>query len=142
MDINELSLDGGTFKVTLPYHWIGWLLWCIGLLITLFGFLAAFDDLQILFVSAIGLLLMGFSSPGSLEESLHKVRKKAIDQEELQAKAASSGLSIDNWWMQQTSYVPTTDPSDWILPAPGPSTWDNSDRYGQQEMALHYRNIQ
>ena len=130
MDINELSLDGGTFKVTLPYHWIGWMLWCIGLLITLFGFVAALDDLQILFVSAFGLLLMGFSSPGSLEESLHKVRKNAIDQEELQAKAASSGLSIDNWWMQQTSYVPTNDPNDWILPAPGPTTWNNSDRYG------------
>ena len=32
--------------------------------------------------------------------------------------------------MQQTSYVPTTDPNDWILPAPGPTTWDNSNRYG------------
>ena len=35
MDIRELDLNGGTFKVNFPYHWIGWLIWVIGLLITL-----------------------------------------------------------------------------------------------------------
>ena len=73
---------------------------------------------------------MSMATPGSLQGSLHKIRQNAIDPAELQAKADASGLSIDNWWMQQTSYVPTNDPSDWILPAPGPTTWDNSNRYG------------
>tara|TARA_B100001113_G_scaffold29825_1_gene21403 strand:+ start:1463 stop:2812 length:1350 start_codon:yes stop_codon:yes gene_type:complete len=130
MNIEELDLNGGTFKVNLPYHWIGWLIWVIGLIITLVGFAAAVGQTPALLMAAIGLVLMAFSSPGSLEGSLHKVRQNAIDPAELQAKAEASGLSIDNWWMRQTSYVPTTDPNDWILPAPGPMTWDNENRYG------------
>ena len=130
MDIQQLELNGGTFKVNLPYNWVGWLLWAIGLILTLIGFVGAVNDINGLGIAAFGLLLMAFTSPGSLESNLHQVRQKAIDPVELEAKAESSGLSIDNWWMQQTSYVPTTDPSDWILPAPGPATWDNSDRYG------------
>ena len=131
MNIEELDLNGGAFKVNLPYNWVGWLIWVIGLILTLVGFgLSATGEITSLAISIVGLLLLAFSSPGSLEAGLHKVRQNAIDPAELEAKAQSSGLSIDNWWMQQTSYVPTTDPSDWILPAPGPSTWDNSDRYG------------
>ncbi len=129
MNIQELDLNGGTFKVNLPYNWVGWLLWAIGLIITLFGFFAAVNDTNALVVAAFGLLLMAFTSPGSLESNLNDVRQGAIDPAELEAKAESSGLSIDNWWMRQTSYVPTTDPSDWILPAPGPMTWNNDDRY-------------
>jgi len=130
MDIQELDLNGGTFKVNFPYHWIGWLIWVVGLIITLIGFAAAISETPALIMAGIGLFVMAISSPGSLEGALHKVRKNAIDPEVLQAKAESSGLTIDSWWMQQTSYVPTTDPNDWILPAPGPMTWDNSNRYG------------
>ena len=131
MNIEDLDLNGGTFKVNLPYNWVGWIIWVIGLILTSIGFaLTAIGELSSLVLSILGLILLAFSSPGSLESSLHKVRQNAIDPAELEAKAEASGLSIDNWWMQQTSYVPTTDPSDWILPAPGPSTWDNSDRYG------------
>ena len=129
MNIQELDLNGGTFKVNLPYNWVGWLLWAIGLIITLIGFFAALNDSNALIVAAFGLLMMAFTSPGSLESNLHDVRQGAIDPSELEAKAEASGLSIDNWWMSQTSYVPTTDPSDWILPAPGPTTWNNDDRY-------------
>ncbi|MAH91020.1 MAG: hypothetical protein CMA11_04555 [Euryarchaeota archaeon] len=132
MDIQELDLNGGTFKLNLPYNWVGWLLWAIGLILTIVGIVVAVNDTVGLGLSAFGLLMMAFTSPGSLESGLHAVRKQAIDPAVLQAKAESSGLSIDNWWMQQTSYVPTTDPSDWILPAPGPSTWDNDNRYAAQ----------
>ena len=130
MNIQEIDLEGGTFKLNMPYHWIGWLIWVIGLIITLAGFAAATNETPALLSAAIGLVLMAFSSPGSLESDLHKVRQSAIDPEELQAKADASGLSIDSWWMRQTSYVPTTDPNDWILPAPGPASWDNENRYG------------
>ena len=132
MEIQDLDLNGGTFKVNLPYNWVGWLLWAIGLVLTIAGFVVAMGDINGLGVSAFGLLLMALTSPGSLESSLHDLRKSAIDPAELEAKAEASGLSIDNWWMRQTSYVPTTDPNDWILPAPGPSTWNNEDRYGPQ----------
>ena len=130
MDIQKLDLNGGTFKVNLPYNWVGWLLWAIGLIIALIGFVVAVNDTNGLVVAAFGLLMMAFTSPGSLESNLHDVRQSAIDPSELEAKAEASGLSIDNWWMSQTSYVPTTDPSDWILPAPGPMSWNNDDRYG------------
>ncbi len=130
MDIKDLDLNGGTFKASFPYHWIGWLVWAIGLIITLFGFVSAINESVALLISAIGLVVMSLATPGSLQGSLHKIRQNAIDPAELQAKADASGLSIDNWWMQQTSYVPTNDSSDWILPAPGPTTWDNSNRYG------------
>ena len=131
MGLSQLDLNGGTFKVNLPYTWLGWLIWVIGLIFTLVGFAStATGEILGLAIAALGLMVMAFSSPGSLEASLHGIRKEAIDPSELEAKAAASGLSIDNWWMQQTSYVPTTDPNDWILPAPGPTTWDNSNRYG------------
>jgi len=96
----------------------------------LIGFVATLSETPALIMVGIGLIVMAISSPGSLEGALNKVRKAAIDPEALQAKAESSGLTIDSWWMRQTSYVPTTDPNDWILPAPGPVTWDNSNRYG------------
>ena len=33
---------------------------------------------------------------------------------------------MENWFLQQSTLVPTNDPSDWILPAPGPQTWSNN----------------
>ena len=131
MEISEIDLDGGTFKFTLPYHWITWILWVLGLLMTLVSILASIGGGgETLLLGTFGLLLMAFASPGSLEGQLKKVRENAIDPAELEAKAEASGLTVDSWLMQQTTYVPTNDPNDWILPAPGPSTWNNDDRYG------------
>ena len=39
----------------------------IGLLITLVGFVAGFSDPASLLLAAVGLIVMAFSSPGSLE---------------------------------------------------------------------------
>ena len=76
MNIEELDLNGGTFKATFPYHWVGWVVWVIGLLITLFGFVIALSDSIALIIAAVGLLVMSLASPGSLEGSLHKIRQK------------------------------------------------------------------
>jgi len=132
MDISEVDLDGGTFKFTIPYHWISWIVWVIGLILTLMGIVATLggNGLGTLLLSAVGCLMMAFASPGSLEGQMKKVRENAIDPAELEAKAQASGLTIDSWLMQQSTYVPTNDPNDWILPAPGPSTWDNANPYG------------
>ena len=67
MDIQKLDLNGGTFKVNLPYNWVGWLLWAIGLIIALIGFVVAVNDTNGLVVAAFGLLMMAFTSPGSIE---------------------------------------------------------------------------
>jgi hypothetical protein len=134
MQLDELDLNGGAFSMTLPYHFWGWVIWAIGLVLIPVGIILTGDNGPITLVfTMVGLLLMAFTTPGSFEASLHKVRQNAIDPAELEAKAEASGLSIDNWWLQQTTYVPTNDPSDWILPAPGPATWDEENRYGPHE---------
>ena len=122
MDISEVDLDGGTFKFTIPYHWISWIVWVIGLILTLLGIVATLggNGIGTLLLSAVGCLMMAFASPGSLEGQMKKVRENAIDPAELEAKAQASGLTIDSWLMQQSTYVPTNDPNDWILPAPEP----------------------
>ena len=70
-------------------------------------------------------------TPSSHQKDLYNLRQQAIDPEVLEAKAKESGLSIDNWFLKQTTYVPTNDPSDWVLPAPGPAVWDKLDIYKQ-----------
>ncbi len=89
MDISEVDLDGGTFKFTIPYHWISWIVWVIGLILTLLGIVATLggNEIGTLLLSAVGCLMMAFASPGSLEGQMKKVRENAIDPAELEAKA-------------------------------------------------------
>ena len=122
----NIDFIGGGFKLTLPYTFGGWILWIIGLIITGIGVVAAVSDPVGLAVSVIGLVVMAAASPGSLSAGLHKMRKEAIAPEILQAKAEQSGYTMENWFLQQSTLVPTNDPSDWILPAPGPQTWSNN----------------
>ena len=122
--MNQQNIDfiGGGFKLTLPYTFGGWILWIIGLIITGIGVVAAVSDPVGLAVSVIGLIVMAAASPGSMSAGLHKMRKEAIAPEMLQAKAEQSGYTMENWFLQQSTLVPTNDPNDWILPAPGPQT--------------------
>ena len=133
MDVSEIDMDGGMFRFTLPYDLWKWLGWGIGALFALIGIVSYFMiGPEALFASCIGFSVMALFSPGSFEAELHRIRKNAIDPAELEAKAEQSGLKIESWWLQQKTFVPTTDPSDWILPAPGPASWDESDRYGPE----------
>ena len=125
----NIDFIGGGFKLTLPYTFGGWFLWVIGLAITGFGVVAAMSDPVGLAVSVIGLIVMAAASPGSMSAGLHKMRKEAIAPEVLQAKAEQSGFTMDNWFLQQSTLIPTNDPNDWVLPAPGPQTW-NTNMYG------------
>ena len=122
MNLSDLNLNRGFFQLTLPYRWQYWVGWVLGMLMVVLGALA--NPLIALF----GLLVVALCSPGSLEADLHKVRKAAPQPEDLEKEALEKGFSIDSWWMGRTSYTPTTDPSDWILAAPGPTTW-NADQY-------------
>ena len=145
MTLQDINLDGGAFKFNLPYNFVGWIIFVLGFIVVLVGFVLSVDDAMSLGISAAGFLVMAFSTPGSLEADFHNVRKNAIDPAELEAKAEASGLTIDNWWLQQTTYVPTTDPNDWILPAPGPSSWNNENPYvadeGGQPLPEHPVNV-
>ena len=135
--IETLNLQSGSFKIVLPYRWQEWLGYVIFGLIAIFGSLMTIGSLGTsneelvggLFVMGVGFLGMAMVTPGSHEKELHEIRKQAIDPAELERKAKESGLTIDNWFLRQTSYVPTNDPNDWILPAPGPASWNSEDRY-------------
>lgn len=124
MNIDDLNLDRGFFQFTFPYGWGGWIGWVIGFLLI---FLGLSPDLGPA-VSLVGALIVGICSPASLESDLHKIRKTSPQPEDLEKEALEKGFSIDSWWMGRTSYTPTNDPSDWILTAPGPATW-NEDQY-------------
>lgn len=135
--INELNLHGGSFKAVFPYTFWGWFAWVISALITIAGLVIGLsggeENRPAILMSAIGFFCLALSTPGSHQGDLHKVRMQSIDPEELEEKAKASGLTIDNWWLQQSTYVPTNDPNDWILPAPGPASWNEQDRYGPHE---------
>ena len=135
--IETLNLQAGSFKLVLPYRWQGWLGYVIFGLVAIFGVLMTIGSLDTsneelvvgLFVTGVGFLGMAMFTPGSHEKELHEIRKQAIDPAELERRAKESGLTVDNWFLRQTSYVPTNDPNDWILPAPGPASWNSEDRY-------------
>ena len=110
----NIDFIGGGFKLTLPYTFGGWILWIMGLIITGIGVVAAVSDPVGLAVSVIGLVVMAAASPGSMSAGLHKMRKEAIDPAILQTKAEQSGYTMENWFLQQSTLVPTNDPSDWI----------------------------
>ena len=135
--IETLNLQSGSFKMVLPYKWHGWLGYVIFGIITLFGLVVTIgglsgnaEDMTFgLFCGGVGLLGLALCTPGSHEKDLHEIRQQAIDPSELEAKAKESGLSVDSWFLRQTTYVPTNDPNDWILPAPGPASWNKENRY-------------
>ena len=135
--IETLNLQAGSFKIVLPYRWQEWLGYVIFAIVAIFGLLMTIgslgtsnDELVVgLFVTGVGFFGMAMCTPGSHEKELHEIRKQAIDPAELERRARESGLTVDNWFLRQTSYVPTNDPNDWILPAPGPASWNNEDRY-------------
>ena len=136
--IEQLNLHGGSFKAVFPYRWYGWLGWVImavlflfGVLLLVDGFANSVDDSLIggCFICAVGLMGLGFLTPASHEKDLYNIRQQAIDPAVLEAQAKESGLTVDSWFLRQTTYVPTSDPNDWILPAPGPASWNKENGY-------------
>ncbi len=128
--IDQSSLDRGFFHFSIPYIWWMWIFWVIGLLLAVAGLvLSAQGEIGLLVLSGIGFLILAFCSPGSLEATLHGIRKGAISAEEQEAQAKERGYEVKSWWLQRSSYAPTNDPNDWILPAPGPAIWNKEDIY-------------
>ncbi|MCP2504131.1 MAG: hypothetical protein NLN65_02385 [Candidatus Poseidoniaceae archaeon] len=129
MSLDGVNLDRGFFHFTVPYHWVNWIGWVIGLLMVIGGIITFIDGGGI--VAAIGFFVIALVSPASLETDLHNVRKNAPQPDDLEEDALKNGYEMESWFFGRSSYSPTNDPSDWILPAPGPSTWNKEDRYAQ-----------
>jgi len=66
MTQQNIDFIGGGFKLTLPYTFVGWIVWIIGLLIVGFGVVAAVSDPYGIALCAIGFTVMALISPGSL----------------------------------------------------------------------------
>ena len=122
MDIKELNLERGFFQLTVPYAWWGKLLWVVGL-IMICSVAVSFDYVAI---AALGWLLIALTAPKSFETDLREIRKNAQANDELEAQALGQGLEIESWFWGRSSLTPTNDPRDWVLAAPGPSTWDQN----------------
>ena len=127
MSLDGVNLDRGFFQFTVPYHWLNWVFWVIGLLMVAGGLITFMAGGGIL--AAFGFFLIAMLSPASLETDLHNVRKNAPQPDDLEEAALKNGHEMESWFFGRSSYSPTNDPNDWILPAPGPSTWNQEDRY-------------
>tara|TARA_B110000444_G_scaffold89233_1_gene84382 strand:+ start:2907 stop:4280 length:1374 start_codon:yes stop_codon:yes gene_type:complete len=127
MSLDGVNLNRGFFHFTTPYHWVSWIFWVIGLLMVVAG-LVTFRVGGGL-ACALGFLIIAALSPASLQTDLHNVRKNAPQPDDLETDALKNGYELESWFFGRSSYSPTNDPNDWILPAPGPSTWNQEDRY-------------
>ena len=127
MSLDGVNLNRGFFHFTTPYNWVGWIFWIIGLMLVIVG-LVTFTEGGGL-VCALGFLIIAALSPASLQTDLHNVRKNAPQPDDLETEALKNGYELESWFFGRSSYSPTNDPNDWILPAPGPSTWNQDDRY-------------
>ena len=127
MSLDGVNLDRGFFQFTVPYHWLNWIGWVIGLLMVVAGLVTFMSGGGI--IAAFGFFLIALLSPASLETDLHNVRKNAPQPDDLEEAALKNGHEMESWFFGRSSYSPTNDPNDWILPAPGPSTWNKEDRY-------------
>lgn len=127
MSLDGVNLNRGFFQFTTPYSWVSWIFWVIGLLMVVAGLATFMQGGGI--VAAFGFFLIALLSPASLETDLHNVRKNAPQPDDLETEALKNGYELESWFFGRSSYSPTNDPNDWILPAPGPSTWNQDDRY-------------
>ena len=127
MSLDGVNLNRGFFQFTTPYSWVSWIFWVIGLFMVVAGLVTFMQGGGI--VAAFGFFLIALLSPASLETDLHNVRKNAPQPDDLETEALKNGYELESWFFGRSSYSPTNDPNDWILPAPGPSTWNQDDRY-------------
>tara|TARA_B100001094_G_scaffold466_1_gene462 strand:+ start:148 stop:1521 length:1374 start_codon:yes stop_codon:yes gene_type:complete len=127
MSLDGVNLNRGFFHFTTPYSWVSWIFWIIGLLMVVAGLVTFMEGGGI--VAAFGFFIIALLSPASLQTDLHNVRKNAPQPDDLETEALKNGYELESWFFGRSSYSPTNDPNDWILPAPGPSTWNQDDRY-------------
>ena len=95
MDISELDLEGGTFKFTLPYTALGGIGWVVGLLVVIVGIVLSINDPPLIFLIAVGCMVMAFVTPGSFEGSLNEVSSILVRLRQL----ATHAQNEDHLWI-------------------------------------------
>ena len=117
------ELDGGTFGFTLPLGWVQWLIFIIGALMFIGGFVIFLPG-----ISALGALLMGFSVPTKLQRVLHTLRSQ-LRPADVAWKADAGGTELESFWNSATVHRPKIDHRSWVFPAPGIDDWHLAERY-------------
>ncbi len=130
--MDETNFQAPALQFTLPYQWWGWLLWVIGTLVSIIGIYLAFagtmeDTFFGWFIAGFGFLIIAGFTPTSLSKTLYNLRAE-LRPAEVEQQTEEGGVKRD-WWMNRKEITPTSDPHDWIFPAPGPASWNMSDRY-------------
>ena len=129
--MNEVNLQAPAVQFTMPYRWWGWLILIIGAIITIVGIYLALtataETYGGWFVAGLGLLLMAAGTPTSLSRLLYNLRKE-LRPDAVEKQNEEGGVKRD-WWMNRKEITPTSDPNDWVFPAPGPASWNVEDRY-------------
>ena len=128
---SDLNLQAPALQFTLPFRWWGWLILAIGAIITIYGIYLALtataETYTGWFIAGFGLLIMAVGTPTSLSGVLYNLRKE-LRPEEVDKQKEEGGVKRD-WWMNRKEITPTSDPNDWVFPAPGPASWNMDDRY-------------
>jgi len=127
----QVELDGGTFAFTLPDHWTKWILFVLGGLLFIFGFVMSADPEfggPVPAVSAIGCLLMLAACPTELAVKLAKIRAQ-MRPAAVKMRSDAGGVELESFWNSATVERPSHDDRDWVFPAPPEDDWHLDSRY-------------
>jgi len=103
--------------------WVQWLMFIIGALMFIGGFVIFLPGL-----SALGALLVGFSVPTKLQRVLHTLRSQ-LRPADVAWKADAGGTELESFWNSATVHRPKIDHRSWVFPAPGIDDWHLAERY-------------
>ena len=114
---HDTELDGGMFGFTLPMGITGWIMFLLGFAIFAVGIV-----LMIPAISAVGILLVGFSTPSELQVKLHKLRKE-MRPGEVAWQSDMGGTELVSFWNRERIHRPEKDLRSWVFPAPPVQDW-------------------
>ncbi|MDP6900150.1 MAG: hypothetical protein QGF94_04885 [Candidatus Thalassarchaeaceae archaeon] len=116
------ELDGGTIGLTTPIGWF-WIIFVFGALLGIGGLVVMFP-----IISAVGVLMMGFSAPTKLQKRLRELRSQ-LRPAEVAWQSEAGGTEKQSFWNSATIHRPKVDDRSWVFPAPGIEEWHLENRY-------------
>ena len=123
------ELDGGMFGFTLPMGISGWIMFILGIAIFAVGIV-----LKIPTISAVGILILGFSTPSQLQVKLHNIRKK-MRPNEVAWQSEMGGTELVSFWNRERIHRPEKDLRSWVFPAPPVQDWHLEKKYSPDAFA-------
>ncbi|RAH14017.1 MAG: hypothetical protein CMB56_006195 [Methanobacteriota archaeon] len=136
-DINISSdLDGGMFGLTTPVGWGGWIMFVLGFILSVIGILTLLgflhDDPPLPILTAVGVLLIAFSSPTKLQKTLRELRAKTLPLD-VNWQQQKGGTELTSFWNSATINRPKVNDRSWVFPAPKREKWHLENRYAADE---------